>query len=134
MTPDAFGTTADGRPVRRLVLGREPGPVLHLLDLGATVHRLEVTGGDGVRRNVALGLPTAQAHLDSRDYLGGTVGRYANRIAGGRFLLDGREVPAGGPGPRQPPARRPGRLRPSYVGGGGSGAVPRGARAAQPRR
>jgi aldose 1-epimerase len=95
MTPEAFGTTADGRPVRRLVLGQEPGPVLHLLDLGATVHRLEVTGGDGVRRNVALGHPTGQDHLDSSDYLGSTVGRYANRIAGGRFSLDGREVVLG---------------------------------------
>ncbi len=82
----------DGRAARRLVLGRAPGPVLHLLDLGATIHRLEVTGGDGVRRNVALGHPTAQDYLDGSGFLGGTVGRYANRIAGGRFELDGEAV------------------------------------------
>ncbi len=95
MTTSDFQTTADGREVRRLVLGEAPGPVLHLLDLGATVHRLEVTGGDGVRRNVVLGHPSPRAYLDSTDYLGGTIGRYANRIAAGRFPLDGREVRVG---------------------------------------
>ena len=50
-----FGHVDDGRPVHRLVLGTAPGPVLHVLDLGATAHRLEITGPDGVRRNVLLG-------------------------------------------------------------------------------
>lgn len=95
MRDDAFGTMPDGRPVRRIVLGTSPGPVLHLLDLGATVHHLEVTCGDGVRRNVVLGHGTPADYLASTDYLGGTVGRYANRIAHGRFPLDGREVVVG---------------------------------------
>jgi aldose 1-epimerase len=82
----------DGRPVERLELGGPPGPVLHVLTLGATVHRLEVTGGDGRRRNVVLGHPTPADYLAGTDYLGGTIGRYANRIAGGRFPLDGRVV------------------------------------------
>ena len=92
MTVTEFGTLPDGRPVRRVVLGSAPGAVLHLLDLGATAHRLEITAPDGVRRDVLLGLPTPAAHLASTDYLGGTIGRYANRIAGGEFELDGREV------------------------------------------
>lgn len=92
MRVDTFGTTPEGVPVRRLVLGSPPGPVLHLLDLGATVHRLEVTGGDGRRRNVVLGHPTPADYLRSGDYLGGTIGRYANRIAHGRFSLDGTDV------------------------------------------
>jgi galactose mutarotase-like enzyme len=74
------------------VIGTEPGPVLELLDLGATVHRLWVTGGDGVRRNVVLGHATADEYLESTDYVGGTIGRYANRIRGGRFVLDGKSV------------------------------------------
>jgi galactose mutarotase-like enzyme len=75
-----------------LVLGAAPGPVLHLLTLGATVHRLEIACGDGVRRNVVLGHPSAEDYLASGDYLGGTIGRYANRIAGGAFRLDGVDV------------------------------------------
>jgi aldose 1-epimerase len=95
MTVDRFGLLADGREVRRIVLGRPPGPVLHLLDLGATVHRLELTCGDGVRRNVVLGHATPEHYLASGDYLGGTIGRYANRVAAGRFRLGGREVRLG---------------------------------------
>lgn len=90
-----FGRLVDGRPVHRLVLGSPPGPVLHLLDLGATAHRLEVTGPDGCRRNVLLGHATPDAYLASTDYIGGTIGRYANRIKEGRFALDGREIRVG---------------------------------------
>ena len=90
-----FGTMPDGRPVSRLVLGTAPGLELHLLDLGATIHRLLVTGADGVRRDVALGHPTVADHLASDAYLGATVGRYANRIRAGRLEVDGRPVQIG---------------------------------------
>ena len=93
MTRDqVFGQMPDGRDVRLLTIGAEPGPVVEVLTLGATVHRLVVTGGDGERRNVVLGQPDVAERLASSDYLGGTIGRYANRIAGGRFTLAGREV------------------------------------------
>jgi galactose mutarotase-like enzyme len=95
MTVGSFGRLSDGREVRRIVLGAEPGPVVHVLDLGATVHRVEVTGGDGRRRNVVLGHATAEDYRTSMAYFGGTIGRYANRIAGGRFRLDGQEVRLG---------------------------------------
>ena len=94
MLSDA-GTLPDGRPVHRIVLGAPPGPVLTLLDLGATVQALTVRCGDGVRRDVVLGQATAADYLASTDYLGGTIGRYANRIAAGRFMLDGAEVRVG---------------------------------------
>ncbi|WP_169570689.1 aldose epimerase family protein [Nocardioides insulae] len=75
-----------------VVLGASPGPVLEVLRKGAAVHRLEVTGGDGVRRNVVLGHPSEHHYGRCGGHLGGTIGRYANRIAAGRFPLDGREV------------------------------------------
>lgn len=87
-----FGRMPDGRDVRLLTIGGEPGPVVEVLTLGATVHRLVVTCGDGEQRNVVLGHPDVDERLASGDYIGGTIGRYANRIAGGRFTLDGREV------------------------------------------
>ena len=89
VTTDAvFGQLPDGRDVRLLTIGSEPGPVVEVLTLGATVHRLVVEG----RRNVVLGHPDVDSRLASSDYIGGTIGRYANRIAGGRFELDGRPV------------------------------------------
>jgi aldose 1-epimerase len=92
VTTRSFGSLPDGRAVTGHVLGTPPGPVLHVLDLGATVHRLEVTGGDGVRRNVVLGHATPAEYVESTAYLGAVVGRYANRIARGRFVLDGEPV------------------------------------------
>jgi aldose 1-epimerase len=59
------------------------------------VQSLEVTCGDSVRRDVVLGHARPADHLESSDYLGSTVGRYANRIAGGRFPLEGTEVVVG---------------------------------------
>jgi galactose mutarotase-like enzyme len=91
MLVESFGESSLG-PVQVLTIGAEPGPVLEVLDLGATVHRLWVTSGDGVRRDVVLGHPGPEDHLTSPGYLGSTIGRYANRIAGGRFTLDGRVV------------------------------------------
>lgn len=96
MTADrVFGQMPDGHDVRLLTIGAAPGPVVEVLTLGATVHRLEVTGGDGVRRNVVLGHADVEERLASGDYVGGTIGRYANRIAAGRFTLDTREVRVG---------------------------------------
>ena len=91
MRAQPFGESSRGL-VQVLTIGSEPGPVLEVLDLGATVHRLWVTGGDGVRRNVVLGHATPEEHLESVDYVGGTIGRYAKRIRAGRFPLDGRRV------------------------------------------
>jgi galactose mutarotase-like enzyme len=90
-----YGALPDGREVRCLSVGSAPGPVVEVLTLGATVHRLEVAGADGVRRNVVLGHASVAERLASSDYIGGTIGRYANRIAGGRFRLGGREVVVG---------------------------------------
>ena len=90
-----FGRLPDGRPVHRVTLGSAPGPVLDVLDLGATVHALQVTCGDGRRRGVVLGQASVEDYLASGDYLGGSIGRYANRIAQGRFPLDGVEVQVG---------------------------------------
>ncbi|GAA5113031.1 galactose mutarotase [Alloalcanivorax gelatiniphagus] len=92
VTPTVLGQLPDGRDVHLLTVGAEPGPVVEVLTLGATVHRLEVACGDGVRRNVVLGHPDVAERLSSSDYVGGTIGRYANRIAAGRFALEGREV------------------------------------------
>lgn len=61
-----------------------------VLDFGATLNfiKLKSYGGE---KNIIVGYDCVQGYLDSRSYCGATVGRVANRIAGAKFTLDGRE-------------------------------------------
>src|SRR4051794_15617426 len=68
-------------------LGSPDGLRLEILDYGATVHRLLVPTSAGPR-NVVLGHASVAEYAASTAYFGATVGRYANRIADGRFTLD----------------------------------------------
>ena len=80
-----FGTLPSGRQVEQVELssGRLRAEVL---TYGAIVRTLEVSG-----RNVVLGLDTLDDYRTRSRYFGAIVGRYGNRIAGGRFTLDGTE-------------------------------------------
>ena len=80
-----FGTLPSGETVERHVLsaGRLRASVL---SYGAILQTLEVSGV-----NVVLGLPTLEDYLTRSRYFGAVVGRYGNRIADGRFTLDGVE-------------------------------------------
>jgi len=89
----AYGTRLpDGRQVACHTLGDPSGVELQVSELGATVHQLNVTDARGHRHNVVLGHATLAEYLTSTHYFGATVGRYANRIAGGAFTLDGRQI------------------------------------------
>jgi aldose 1-epimerase len=68
------------------------GTRLQVSDLGATWLSCQVPLGDGALREVLLGCGTPAQHAQQPGYLGAVVGRYANRIAGARFALDGRVV------------------------------------------
>jgi aldose 1-epimerase len=88
-----FGALPDGADVTAFTLGSsDDGLRLTVLDLGATVARLQVPAGDGPPVDVVLGLAAASDYAaETNPFLGATVGRYANRIAGSRFTLDGTE-------------------------------------------
>jgi aldose 1-epimerase len=77
-----FGTLPDGTPVHRWTLERA-GVRVRILSYGGIVQSVEIPDRTGHRANVVLGF----ADLDG--YLGALIGRYANRIAGARFPLDG---------------------------------------------
>jgi aldose 1-epimerase len=63
-----------------------------ILPWGATLARLEVPDRHGKRADVVLGFDRQAEYAASPAHLGGTIGRFANRIAGARFPLDGRMV------------------------------------------
>ncbi|MFF1644274.1 aldose epimerase family protein [Streptomyces sp. NPDC058240] len=85
-----FGILADDTPVHRWTLERD-GTRVRVLTYGGIVQSVEVPDRDGVRAGVALGLPDLAGYETfSGPYFGALVGRYANRIGGARFELDGR--------------------------------------------
>jgi aldose 1-epimerase len=86
ITPPA-GPDADAPGT--VVLQGDDGLRLTLLTLGARLAELWVPDRQGRAADVVLGQDTAKDHQTSRSYMGATCGRFANRIAGGRFTLDG---------------------------------------------
>ncbi|MGW4754575.1 aldose epimerase family protein [Streptomyces chartreusis] len=83
-----FGTLSDGTEVHRWTLERA-GVRVRVLSYGGIVQSLEVPDRDGHRADVVLGFAGLDGYLTHPGpYLGALIGRYANRIAGGRFPLD----------------------------------------------
>jgi aldose 1-epimerase len=86
---ELFGTLPDGTPVHRWTLERA-GVRVRVLSYGGIVQSVEVPDRDGHVVDVVLGFADLDGYLAHPEpYLGALVGRYANRIAGGRFPLDG---------------------------------------------
>lgn len=82
------GALADGRHVAAIVLSN--GAVsARILAYGATLQSLIAPDRHGRRADIVLGHDSAAEYEAHQDYLGATVGRYANRIAGAQFALDG---------------------------------------------
>jgi aldose 1-epimerase len=88
---ESFGTLPDGREVEAISLSNRRGMRVRILTYGASIQSVLVPDREGALADVALGHATLAEYLERPQYLGSTVGRVANRIAGGRFTLDGRE-------------------------------------------
>lgn len=82
---------ADGRVVEKVTLTNANGVSATIMTLGATLQSLRMPDRDGVADDVVLGHDTPREYLAQPNFLGVSVGRYANRIARGRFSIDGRE-------------------------------------------
>lgn len=83
------GTLADGRRTEAIVLKNSRGVSVRVLAFGATLQSLTAPDRKGCFADIVLGLPDAPAYEAKQTFFGVTVGRYANRIAGGKFTLDG---------------------------------------------
>ena len=86
-----FGTTEDGTAVDIYTLTNQNGMRARIMTYGAIVVSLETPDRDGKLANVTMGFEDLQGYLDGHPFFGATVGRYGNRIAGGKFTLDGTE-------------------------------------------
>jgi aldose 1-epimerase len=86
-----FGRTADGTEVDQYVCINDSGTKLKMITYGATIIALETADRDGVLGNIMLGFDSVAGYETHNAYFGATIGRYGNRIAGGRFNLEGQE-------------------------------------------
>lgn len=86
MDGELFGTTAKGEPVHRYRLSGG-GLTAHVMTWGTVLQDLRL---DGHEAPLVLGFDTFEPYPAKSPYFGATAGRYANRIAGGRFAIDGR--------------------------------------------
>jgi len=85
----SFGLLEDGRSIEAITLGEPSGLQLEVLTYGAILRRLSYPVL-GVRRDFILHFDRLEQYVRDRAYVGSLVGRFGNRIAGGRFELDGR--------------------------------------------
>nr|WP_255373298.1 aldose epimerase family protein [Rhodanobacter sp. FW510-R10] len=86
---ETFGAMPDGRSVDAVVLTNAHGLSARVIALGASLQSLSVPDREGHFADIVLGYPSLKGYLGRPQYFGATVGRYANRIAKGRFVLDG---------------------------------------------
>ena len=86
---EEWGNLEDGRVVNLYTLSDGKGLSVKISDYGGTITSMMVLDADGVERELVLGFDDLGRYLDSSFYLGSTIGRFANRIGGGRFMLDG---------------------------------------------
>jgi aldose 1-epimerase len=85
-----FGRMPDGRAVPAVTLTNRRGISATVIALGASLQALIMPDKQGERADVQLGYDTIDGYLTKPEFFGATVGRVANRIAKGRFTLDGR--------------------------------------------
>jgi aldose 1-epimerase len=86
-----MGQLPDGTRIDGYTLTTERGVVAKVMELGATLVELWVPDARGIVGNVVVSLDRFESYLERPSYLGATVGRVANRIAGSNFNLDGKK-------------------------------------------
>ncbi len=91
ITKRDFGKTKDALAVEEYTLDNGKMRV-SVITYGAAIRSIELFCADGRKRDVVLGFDGVAGYEGHDAYFGATIGRFANRIKGGRFMLDGREV------------------------------------------
>jgi aldose 1-epimerase len=87
---DAFGRAADGTAVEMFTLTNARGMEVRAISYGAIITSIRVPDRNGAVDDVVLGFDHIDGYLRTHPYFGAVVGRYGNRIARGRFTLDGK--------------------------------------------
>ncbi len=88
---ELFGRTPEGVAVDLYTLTNDRGLRVKIMTYGATIISVETPDRNGKLEDVTLSLDALGEYLKGHPFFGSTVGRYANRIAKGKFTLDGKQ-------------------------------------------
>ena len=88
---EVFGTTPDGHSVNLYTMTNAHGMEVRAMNYGGIVVSLRVPDRSGTLADVVLGYDDLKPYLTNKPYFGALIGRYGNRIADGKFTLDGVE-------------------------------------------
>ena len=91
ITRKDFGKTEKGESVALFTLENSKGTAVDIITYGATINAIRAADRNGEFADVVMGFDSIEGHEKYSNYQGMTVGRYANRIAGGKFSIDGKE-------------------------------------------
>jgi len=91
VTKSSFGKLPDGTEIDQYTLTNSKGAVAKVITYGATLTELWMPDKSGKNADVVLGFDNLAGYLGDHPFFGATVGRYGNRIAKGKFTLDGKE-------------------------------------------
>ncbi len=89
VTQKSFGQLADGREVQLYTLKNANGIELDVTNYGGIITRLVTPDAKGQGADIVLGYDNLPQYVDNNPYFGAIIGRYGNRIAGGKFALNG---------------------------------------------
>ena len=92
ITQAPFGYLPDGAAVTQFTLTNAHGMVAKIIDFGGIITELHAPDREGRLADVVLGFDTVGPYCSDSPYFGALIGRYGNRIAKGRFTLDGVQV------------------------------------------
>lgn len=92
LSTSAYGTTAQGKPVTQYTLKSAKGVTVKLISYGGIITEIITPDKKGTEANIVLGFSSLKDYekFNSSIHFGSIIGRYANRIAGGRFELNGK--------------------------------------------
>ena len=91
ITSSDFGTTASGEKVTKYFLENKDGIQVDIITYGGRITSLRTPDKEGSMKNVVLGFDSIEQYEKDNPFFGALIGRYGNRIAKGKFSLDGTE-------------------------------------------
>jgi aldose 1-epimerase len=91
MQKEHYGTTPEGEAVEQFTLFNENGLEVKIITYGGRITSLKAPDREGILKDIVLGFDSLSDYTQENPYFGAIIGRFGNRIAGGKFSLDGTQ-------------------------------------------